>query len=684
MRWRGLVMGLILLIAAVGSGAGAVGASHRALSGIHGQSAAATRTTQPVLAALHVMAAAFPTPRDGYLSGTHISGKHAVGFVAGTTNGGQTWHPLAVLPDVAFHSLTFQGPERGWAVAEPASLQQISSGPQELFETVDGGRKWTRIGTVPGIISSVVATSSGTAWISVSKACNRRTCPPGAVMEQVGGGVETVWNAPGPVLSLALHDSHMTAEVAVITAKFLTVRLYTSVNGTTWMAAGIITRMPWFKGISTGSAPAAGQLLWTSAHHALVSLYSMATCAMQGCGTSQVSATSNEGASWVPLKSVNIHCQFGPLLAGGDGEAVVVQESSLAACSGPETHVFVSPDGGSRFPTRISFPETPLVNLGVGAGGLIWGVSGKSVIASHDGGRRWSQIFPAPTPTGPISAVSQRTAYGAGDQSTPAAILKTVNGGETWQVVGSLGLREAAAMAFTGQRNGWIGAVPIQGEFKTSQAVLHTMDGALNWSRVWSSDTAGQPSVDALRFFPHGRGVWLDISDGCPGTCTVFGASTQDGGHTWHPLSSPQDPPLTMSAGILSPRTFIVITLGVAQGPAVMYKTVNAGKTWRELLSMPYDRFSGNFDMSFPTSQVGYLAVNDILSPAVGPNPPPSVLALLKTTDGGRSWGIIKLPHIPEGSQSTVSFSNPQDGFLTTDDTLWKTTDGGRRWTEMP
>lgn len=684
MRWRELVLGLTLLIAAAGGGMGAAAASPPAQTGVHGRIPAVAHTTQPVLAALHVMAAAFPTARDGYIAGTHTSGKHAAGFVEGTSDGGKTWHPLALLPGIAFHSLTFQNAQRGLAVAEPASLQQISTGPQQLFQTVNGGRTWTPVGTVPGVISSVVVAPSGTAWISVSQACNRRACPPGAVLEQVGSGLATVWNAPGPVLSLARHGSQMTAEVAVITAKSLTVRLYTRSHGTTWTAGGSIAGFPWFNGVSTGSPPAAGQLLWTSANHGLASVYSMATCAMHGCGVTQVSATNNGGASWTPTKRVNISCQFGPLLAGGDGEVAVAQGVGLAACAGPETQVFVSPDGGVHFPSRTRFPETPLENLGIGGGGLIWGVTGKSVIVSHDGGRRWSQIFPAPTPTGPISAVSQRLAYGAGDQSNPAAILRSVNGGSTWQVVGSLGPREAAAIAFLGTRRGWIGAVPVQGEFQTSQALLHTTNGALHWSAAWSAAKPGTPTFAALRFFAQGRGVWLDISDDCAGACGAFGASTNNGGRTWHALSSPQVPPITMSAAILSPRTFIVITLDVAGGPSGMYKTTNAGKTWHEILSMPYDRFNGNFALSFPTARVGYLVVNDVKSPGAGAQSQRSVLALLKTTNGGRSWSVIDLPHIPDDWYASVSFSNPRDGFLSADDTLWKTTDGGRSWTEMP
>lgn len=240
------------------------------------------QTTEPTLAALHVMAAAFPTAQDGYISGTHTSGKHAVGFVQGTTDGGKTWQPLTLLPGVAFHNLTFQTKKRGWAVGEPVLRSNISIGPQQLFQTTNGGQTWTTVGTVSGIISSVVATPAGNAWISVTKACTPSTCPPGAVLEQVGHRLITAWNAPGPVLSLALHGSHMTAVVAVITAKSLTARLYTQSHGKTWVPSGSIGNMPWFQGGANGSPPASGRLLWTSAKNGVASFYSNATCAMQG------------------------------------------------------------------------------------------------------------------------------------------------------------------------------------------------------------------------------------------------------------------------------------------------------------------------------------------------------------------------------------------------------------------
>lgn len=363
---------------------------------------------------------------------------------------------------------------------------------------------------------------------------------------------------------------------------------------------------------------------------------------------------------------------------------MVAQGVGLAACPGPQTDVFVSHDGGAHFPIHTSFGITPLMNLGIGSGGTLWGVTGKAVIVSHDRGRQWHQIFPAPTPTGPINVVSPHLAYGAGDQSNPAAVLKTVNGGTTWQVIGSLGSRKAAAIAFLSPHDGFIGAVPVQGAFKTPQALLHTHNGALQWSSAWSASALNTPLLAALRLFPAGHGVSLDVTEGCAGTCTVFGASTSNGGRTWRPLSSPQVPQETMSAAILSPRTFIVITMNVVQGPAVMYKTTDAGKIWHAILSMPYKRFNGNFDLSFPTVQVGYLVVNDVKSSGSGSQPQRAVLALLKTTDGGRRWHMIDLPHIPDDWSASISFSNPHDGFLATDDTLWKTIDGGQHWTEMP
>lgn len=649
---------------------------------VHRGSPAEVQVTQPALSGLQMMAASFPTPQDGFVSGTYSAGRHTAGFVAGTTNGGKTWHPLAHSA-TAFTSLTFENPRQGWAVGQPAALQQRSTGPQTLFRTVNGGLTWTPVEKVRGSISSVVVTRDG-AWISESGPCTKTGCA-GAVLKQDGATFKRVWSAPGPVLSLALHHTQMTAEVATGTSqsKSLVVQLFTTATGKTWIAGGPIASFPGY-GPPSMDAPMSGQLTWTSPNDGLASVFSLGSCAMGGCGISEVTETQNGGARWSPMKSVQIGCQFQPLLAGRGRDVAVAQGVNLAACSGPQTQLFGSTDGGLHFGRRTRWPDTPLMALGMGAGGRLWAVTGGSVIVSHDGGSHWTQAFPAPTPTG-LTLANSRVAYGAGDQSNPAALLKTVDGGTTWRVIGSLGDREAVAIAFPWPGDGWLGAMPLQGEFKTSAALLHTTDGGKRWSAVagGGTPTHGHTFYPTMRFFSPTHGVWLNLPANCAGSCPAFGATTADGGQTWRVLPSPNVPGNIVSAAILSPHTFLVVTLGILGDPSGIYETTNTGKTWRKILNTP-SNLNGAFDVSFPTSRVGYMVVNDVKSPRAENTPQRAVLAILKTTDGGRIWTLHDLPHVPDDWFASISFATTRDGLLATNGTLWKTTDGGRIWREMP
>lgn len=686
MRVRGVVMIVALLSAAIGGVSGIRAVSPKDLVSIQRGGPAVVHTTQPALASQKILTITFATAQQGFLSGTRVSGKHTVGFVDGTTNGGTTWHGLAQVPDTAFLSLSFANSQNGWALAEPIAQEKNGQNPQELFSTVNGGRTWTPVIKTAGTISSLAIAPGGVPWISVNGPCTKTGCS-GSVMTRKGKNFATVWKAPGPVMALALRQSQVTAEVArgSLHSKSLLVQLYTTPNGRTWTRTGSMFRFPGM-GPPSQYVPLAGQLIWTSSNRGLASAFSLGSCAMGGCGISEVVETANGGHSWAPVKSVQIGCQFEPRLAGHGLNAVVVQSVNLAACAGPGTDLFVSENGGVHFARTTQWPQTSVTSLGVGATGMLWAVANStSVIVSHNSGRQWIQSFPDPTPTGSLVSVSPQVAYGAGDQSNPAAVLKTVDGGVRWQVIASLGMRQAVAIAAPSPQTIWIAAVPVPGEFKTSSVWLHSIDGGQKWSEASGSPKAGNTFYPAIRFFSPQRALWINLSANCPGSCPAFGAETDNGGTTWHILTRSHAPRNMMSAAILSPHTIIVATLGVIDSPAGIYETTNTGRTWHQLVAIPAT-LNGAFNLAFPTSRVGYMVVNDVKKPVnkrTG-QPQEAVLALLKTTDGGKVWTLHDLPHMPDNWSSSITFVNPQVGLLDVGGLLWKTTNGGRTWTELP
>jgi photosystem II stability/assembly factor-like uncharacterized protein len=150
-------------------------------------------------------------------------------------------------------------------------------------------------------------------------------------------------------------------------------------------------------------------------------------------------------------------------------------------------------------------------------------------------------------------------------------------------------------------------------------------------------------------------------------------------------LNRPHTPNNIVSAAILSPHTIIVATLGVIDSPAGIYETTNTGQTWHKLTSIPAT-LNGAFDIAFPTGRVGYMVVNDVIKPVnkQAGQPQKAILAILKTTDGGRQWTLHTLPHIPDDWFASLTFVSPQVGLLDANGHIWKTTNGGRAWTEMP
>ena len=154
-------------------------------------------------------------------------------------------------------------------------------------------------------------------------------------------------------------------------------------------------------------------------------------------------------------------------------------------------------------------------------------VAGVSTASSAGGGRSYAWDL---TPTGTnarlrgVSAISANTAWASGSGGT---VLRTVNGGQTWQQVpppGTATLQFRDIEAFDANH-----AVILSTVTGTNSRVYATSDAGQHWTLTFTNN---DPDVfyDCMTFFDSRRG--LALSDPVDGRFRII--ATDDGGNSWH------------------------------------------------------------------------------------------------------------------------------------------------------
>ncbi len=263
-----------------------------------------------------------------------------------------------------------------------------------------------------------------------------------------------------------------------------------------------------------------------------------------------------------------------------------------------------------------------------------------------------------------IGAYTGRTAPG-----TPA-LLRTTDGGRTWQTLAKVA-DTIAAIDFVSPRHGFVLTQGTHG-----LALYGTANGGRSLRLV--AQPGGLGTAPELRF--------TSPSDGF----VVSGQGlevTTDGGRTWRGE--------TMHLPALTPQAtpyFVSVTRGfVAEGGAI-YRTVDAGATWQQVYRLPapllaFGGGSAAGPVTFVSTRLAYAAVTIDDCWAGGC---PDVI--LRSEDGGASWRPVSyamqgtLPGLaapgtgpPGGISSLVGWG--EDGVAaSTMLGLWVSHDGGVSW----
>jgi photosystem II stability/assembly factor-like uncharacterized protein len=236
----------------------------------------------------------------------------------------------------------------------------------------------------------------------------------------------------------------------------------------------------------------------------------------------------------------------------------------------------------------------------------------------------------------------ENTGYAGGSGITNATLLKTINGGTTWNDLSIISLNEINSISFGTNNTGYV--------MTSSSDLFKTTDAGVNW-------------VNTMNFGIGGAEIeFLNADTGFVATLSGEIFRTLDGGNIWDS---------TQISGFSSPNAvhFPSIQVGYAANYwGSIAKTTDMGVTWN-IVSQPTS--NPIWDIHFVSDTIGY---------AVGGSGGSSLI--LKTIDGGSNWTVQVTTPSTLSTHRAVFFTDANTGYCGNNN-IYKTSDGGANWNSM-
>lgn len=276
-----------------------------------------------------------------------------------------------------------------------------------------------------------------------------------------------------------------------------------------------------------------------------------------------------------------------------------------------------------------------------------------------------------------LSAVSAEVAWASGSAGT---VLRTVNGGDSWQQVGppdTTDLQFRDIEAFDASNAVILAIGP--GE---SSRVYTTSDGGGSWRETFRN-TDPNAFYDCMAFTDRRHG--LALSDPVDGKFRIL--STSDGGRSWSVLPSSGMPAALEGEFAFAASGTCLVTADFGHdawfatgggATARVFHSRNGGRTWTVTdTPIPSGPSAGIYSLAFRDPLHGIAVGGDFLTPTSAPD------AAAVTRDGGRTWTLAeKEPGeyrsgsawLPLSSHSAIAVG-PTGSDITYN--------GGRTWTRF-
>jgi len=276
--------------------------------------------------------------------------------------------------------------------------------------------------------------------------------------------------------------------------------------------------------------------------------------------------------------------------------------------------------------------------------GLLWPGTDRGTIGSEQGGHPAGARSQQPSLTEQVSGVgvtlqavspvSDSVAWVSGHGG---AVLRTLDGGSTWERLAAPGLDSLQfrdVYATSRDRAYLLSAGP--GE---RSRIYRTSDGGSSWQLQFFNREASA-FYDCFDFWDERHG--LAVSDAVSGRLVIL--ETVDAGASWRPIPPEGIPEAAPVEGAFAASgTCLVVLRPVyawigtgAGGEAKVYRSQDGGRTWR-VASLPFgpgSPASGVLSLAFRDSVHGVALGGDLNAPgAVQVN-------VARTEDGGASWTL--------------------------------------------
>jgi photosystem II stability/assembly factor-like uncharacterized protein len=347
---------------------------------------------------------------------------------------------------------------------------------------------------------------------------------------------------------------------------------------------------------------------------------------------------------------------------GASGEPVVGTPTAATATAIESTTTPTQPPLVP--PTLTEIPSTPDISPGQetpgsgppdAEGRVGWVRTDTSILRTRDGGRSWQDV----TPDGIQEAISSASA-GSGARLSAAfsegggamvailvgdrvKIYRTADAGERWdeaELVLQEEIQGITSMAMVGDVHGWLLATRGVGAGNDWVDLYHTQDGGASWSFLSGSESEANPA----------------------------GGISSGGLKTGLSFSSPERGWLTGSA----PMDLIYL-----------FRTLDGGRTW-QADHLPLPENASFSDSTYPP--ITFDEQNGVLPARVITLTDEPGLLFYRTRDAGESWEPVVML---EGPVTAWDWLDPQHGYAAgTDENfqtkIYRTRDGGTSWEAFP